>query len=62
MNINDLFDNIVNIFNQFIEEIIAEQAHKCKSTTEPGPESKGKDSENSEVRVNQIDVDFPKRE
>ena len=62
MNINDLFENIANIFNQFANEILAEQAHKNKPITGRGPVSKGKDSENFEARENQIGVDFPKRE
>jgi hypothetical protein len=44
MNINDLFENIANIFNQFVDDIMAEQAHKNKPVTGRGPESKGKDS------------------
>jgi hypothetical protein len=62
MNINDLFDNIANIFNQFAEEIMAEQARKNNPLTGRGQESKGKDSENFGGRENQIGVDFPKRE
>ena len=62
MDINDLFDNIANIFNQFADEIKAERSHNNKPTTGRGPESKGKDSENFGGRENQIGVDFPKRE
>ena len=62
MNINDLFENIANIFNQFADEIMAEQAQKNKPITGRGPVSKGKDSENFGARENQIGVDFPKRE
>jgi hypothetical protein len=62
MNINDLFANIANIFNQFADEIMAEQAHKNKPVTGRGPEGKGKDSENFGGRENQIGVDFPIRE
>ena len=62
MNINDLFENIANIFNQFADEIMAEQTHKSKPITGRGPESKGKDSENFGGRENQIGVDSPKRE
>lgn len=40
MDINDLFENIANIFNQFADEILAEQAHKNKPITGRGPESK----------------------
>jgi hypothetical protein len=45
MNINDLFENIANIFNQFADEIMAEQAYKNKPITGRGPEGEGKDSE-----------------
>ena len=62
MNINDLFENIANIFNQFADEILAEQAHKNKPITGRGPESKGKDSENPRGRENQIKEDSPNRE
>ena len=62
MDINDLFDNIANIFNQFADEILAEQAHKNKPITGRGPESKGKDSENLRGRENQIKEDSPNRE
>lgn len=62
MDINDLFDNIANIFNQFADEILAEPVHKNKPITGRGPESKGKDSENFGGRENQIEVDFPKQE
>ena len=62
MNINDSFENIANIFNQFADEIMAEQAHKNKPITGRGPESKGKDSENFGGRENQMEVDFQKRE
>ena len=62
MNINDLFDNIANIFNQFAEEIVAEQANKNMLISGRGQESKGKDSENFGGRENQIGVNFPNRE
>ncbi len=62
MNINDLFENIANIFNQFAEEIIAERSRNNMLITGRGPESERKDSENFVVRENQIEVDFPKRE
>ena len=62
MDINDLFDNIANIFNQFADEIMAEQAYKNKPITGRGPEGEGKDSENFRGRENQIGVDFPNRE
>jgi hypothetical protein len=59
MNINDLFENIANIFNQFADEIMAEQAHPI---TGREPEGEGKDSENFRGRENQMEVDFQKRE
>ena len=62
MNINDLFENIANIFNQFTDEIIAERSRNNMLITGRGPESKGKDSENYGGRENQIEMDFPKRE
>lgn len=62
MNINDLVENIVNIFNQFADEILAEQANKNNPITGRGPESERKDSENFTARENQIEVDFPIRE
>lgn len=62
MKINDLFEYVANIFNQFADEILAEQAHKNKLISGRGSESERKDSENFAVRENQIKVDFPIRE
>lgn len=62
MNINDLFENIANIFNQFADEIIAERSRNNILFTRRGPESERKDSENFGGKENQIEVDFPKRE
>jgi hypothetical protein len=61
MDINDLFDNIASIFNQFTDEIMAERSPENILITGRGPESEGKDSENFAIRENQIEVDFPKR-
>jgi hypothetical protein len=61
MDINDLFENIANIFDQFADEILSEQAHKNKLISGQGLESEGKDLENFAVRENQIKVDFPIR-
>ena len=62
MDINDLAENIANIFKQFTDEMIAEQGHKNRPITGRGPEGEGKDSENFRGRENQIEVDFQKRE
>jgi hypothetical protein len=58
MSINDLFENISNIFNKFAEEILAEQAHKNELLSRRGPESKGKISENLGPGENQRDGNF----
>ena len=62
MNINDLFENIANSFNQFADEMMAELSRKNNPLTGRGPESRGKDSENRRSRENQNEVDFPNRE
>lgn len=61
MDINDLFDNIANIFNQFAEETKIEQARKNNPFTGRGPEAKGKDSDNFRARENQMKMDYQKR-
>ena len=62
MNINDLLEDIANIFSHFADEIIAERSRNNMPSTGRGPESERKDSENFRRRENQIEVDFPKRE
>jgi hypothetical protein len=62
MGINDLFDNIASIFNQFADEIMAERSPENIPITGRGPDSEGKNTENFAARENQIEVDFPKRE
>ena len=62
MDINDLFENIAKIINQYADEIVAERAHNKMPMTGRGQDSEGKDSETFSVREKESQVDFPKRE
>ncbi len=59
MDINDLFENIAKIINQFTNEMVAERTKNKMSISALGPESEGKNSENFAAGEKQNVVDFP---
>jgi hypothetical protein len=59
MDINDLFENIAKIINQFSDEIVAERAQDRKPITGRNPESEGKNLEKHTTGEKQGGSNFP---
>jgi len=62
MDINDLFDGIMNSINQFSDEIAEQRLQDKMKQTGRGPENGGENAENFEAKEKRGMTDFPKKE
>jgi len=62
MDINDLFDGIMESINQFAGEIAEQRLQEKMQQTGRGPENGGKNAENFEAKEKRGVMNFPKKE
>ena len=60
MDINDLFEGIMKVINQFADEVAAERVQEKMPVTGRGAENEGEKTENFQAGEKQSEANFPK--
>jgi hypothetical protein len=60
MGINELFDELARVINQFAEELAEQKLQGRKQKTGRGPKVRSEKTEKKDVKEKEIHLDFPK--